>query len=96
MRLQNLHKIPGVNKSVCSCEQKLAYNYAQAHYNLKITGAGLGLLVLKWKEGDTRYNWKAVAHLLAIHLDKYRAAKRHILTTYEEVGEMFPFIIDGE
>lgn len=23
-----LHKIPGIDKNICACEQKVAYNYA--------------------------------------------------------------------
>ena len=94
MKDYQLHKIRGVDKAVCSCEQKLAYNYAADFRNLNLSGASAGIMLLKWKEGDTRYNWKAVAHLLSMHLDKYRAAKYHILTSYEAIGKMFPVRID--
>lgn len=94
MKEKQLHKIPGVDKSVCTCEQKLAYNYAGTFQGLNLSGAAAGIKLLEWKRGDTRYNWKAVAHLLAMYLDKYRAAKYHILSSYEAIGEMFPVKID--
>lgn len=89
-----LHKIPGVDKKVCTCEQMLAYNYASCWAGTTITGPRLGILVLERNNGDNRYNWGAVAHLLDMYLDKYRAAKYHILTNYAQVGEMFPIHFD--
>lgn len=94
MRHNQLRKIAGVDKSVCTCEQVLAYNYAGMFNSLKLSGAEAGLLVLKWNQEDRRYNWGAVAHLLFMYLDKYRAAKYHILTSYEAIGEMFPVLYD--
>lgn len=94
MREFQLHKIPGVDKSVCSCEQKLAYDYALDFKRLSVSGAAAGKMLLEWKKGDTRYNWAAVAHLLSLYLDKFRAAKYHILSSYEDVGKMFPVKID--
>lgn len=94
MREFQLHKIPGVDKSVCSCEQKLAYDYALDFKGLSVSGAAAGKMLLEWKKEDTRYNWAAVAHLLSLYLDKFRAAEYHILSSYEDVGKMFPVKID--
>lgn len=94
MRNCQLHKIAGVDKSICTCEQMQAYNYAGMFKDLNLSGAAAGVQLLTWKKEDRRYNWGAVAHLLAMNLDRYRAAKYHILTSYEAIGKMFPVHFD--
>jgi hypothetical protein len=95
MKEYQLHKIPGVNKSVCTAEQMQAYNYAFFYKGLNISAPAAALQVLQKHKSDNRYNWAAVAHLLTMHLDKYRAAKYHIFTNYEQVAASFPVKIDN-
>lgn len=95
MKEYQLHKISGVDKNICTAEQKLAYEYALNNYKLNISPAGLALLVLKWRAIDKRYNWQAVAHLIDTHLESFRGRDTHILSSYEEVGKAFPVKIDN-
>lgn len=94
MRIDQLHKIAGVDRSVCTCEQMQAYNYASLFKDLNLSGAAAGVQLLTWKKDDRHYNWGAVAHLLCMYLDKYRAAKYHIFSSYEAIGKMFPVHFD--
>lgn len=94
MKEYQLHKISGVDKNICTAEQKLAYEYAWTYRNLNMTATELALLVMKWRAGDTKYNWCAVSHLIDMHFDSYRGSKCHILSSYDEIGRAFPVKID--
>lgn len=85
------HKIRGVDKSVCCCEQMIAYNLAFAYLNINGFSPETAIdIYRKSAEGvKSRYNLEAVKAALFAGADAYRA-KPFIAYRYEQIGEAFP------
>lgn len=106
------HKIRGVEKSVCTCEQKIAYNVAflekdscvrnfKKEYNAQVVQihktdiahefvrACMKRLSFDEKIKE-KYDMDAIQCALNAGAEKYLASKYSILTSYEEIGKMFP------
>ena len=100
------HKISGIEKNVCTCEQKIAYNMAFSDYDCinNVTEkegrvAGLSFAykmrdnhIRKMIEDGTRYNMDAVFCAYNAGIENYCGLKFHILTSYKEIGEAFPIL----
>ena len=92
------HKIRGIEKSVCTAEQKIAYNRACADYDWIIrSGMTVDEYIFKatrlLQANETivkKYNIDAIIHCLRQGIVNYCASKHKILTSYEEIGEKFP------
>lgn len=100
----SLHKIRGVDKAVCSAEQKIAYNIAwriaeELHYN----GASFSVEDERGAVEDYRRAWLrdypsaarkydtgAIFAALASGLHDYLTAGGRIMTSYAEIGRAFP------
>lgn len=95
MKLQ-YHKIPRVDMDVCTAEQMIAYNIASRYLDCDRKFAGYAdaaqWMVQQYKRENetTRYNIDAIFCALNAGLESFVKAKYHILTSYKEVGEMFP------
>lgn len=95
MKLQ-YHKIPRVDMDVCTAEQMIAYNIASRYLdcNRKFSGyadaAQWMVQQYKRESENTRYNIDAIFCALIAGLESFVKGKYHILTSYKEVGEMFP------
>lgn len=85
------HKIRGVDKSVCTAEQKIAYNIAFCYLNINGFSADGALNVWRGsaQAAEGRYNAEAVEAALRAGADAYRA-KPFIACRYEQIGEAFP------
>lgn len=88
------HKIRNVPMNVCTAEQKIAYNIAFAHYEIAGTYhsyAEAAQNFVSWcKDSIKNYDIDAVFCALNAGLENYCKAKYRILSSYEEIGRMFP------
>lgn len=98
------HKIRGIEKSVCTAEQKIAYNYAHDDYDWVIRS---GMELWEYLDSVTRrirdneeimkkYDIDAIIHCLRQGFVNFCKAKYHILTSYKEIGQMFPSLYPVE
>lgn len=101
------HKIRNVEKSVCTCEQKIAYNYAFSNYinfgddydNAKSEAEKRKIIIkcLNFNSDSLsrdekikcKYSIETIESILKNNLENYLNAKKHIYSSYEEVGKMF-------
>ena len=85
------HKIRGVEKSVCTAEQKIAYNLAFAYLHINGWTPQTAIdIYRKSAEGvKGRYNVEAIEAALLAGADAYRA-KPFIAFRYEDIGAAFP------
>lgn len=102
------HKIKNVEKSVCTCEQKIAYNVAFSNYDLfqkqykaqvvQIHKSDIAFefvnfcmrQIMRNESIAKKYNIDAIQCALNAGAENYLSAKYHILSSYEEIGKMFP------
>lgn len=67
MNLNTLHKIPGVDKNVCTAEQVVAYNFAQT-FRRVWSAQGIADYAAKCMAEDPRryakFNQDAIVHLI--------------------------------
>ena len=100
------HKIPGVEKTVCTAEQKIAYNlaFADADLLLRLVKGGKvhnaaeaveTIFRLHDMESITKkYDLDGVFSALLAGIEKYikNYAERHdfLLTSYEQISKAFP------
>lgn len=97
------HKIPGIEKEICTAEQKIAYNLAFAHYtSIKEAPTAAEARTIAFRRRDTalkelqkngtRYNIDAIFCAYNAGIMDYTERKYHILTSYAEIGEAFPLL----
>ncbi len=92
----NFHKIRNIDKSVCTAEQKIAYNYALSDY-LWVMKSDLELYEylqnvserIKNDRNMFKYDINAIIHCLRNGFIDYCKMKYHIVTSYEEIGRIF-------
>lgn len=105
------HKIPKVEKSVCTAEQKIAYNYASTYADryrdtwkntadqyCEFQKSEFVHEAVEWcmklmrdnAEIQRKYDIDAIFCALNAGMRNYFEAKYSILTSYEEIGKMFP------
>lgn len=98
------HKIRGIEKSVCTAEQKIAYNFASADYdwvmrsNMKLWHY-LENVASRIKADEKmmgKYDIDAIIHCMRNGFINFCKTKCHILTSYKEIGEMFPSLYPVE
>jgi hypothetical protein len=101
------HKIPGIEKEVCTAEQKIAYNLAFAHYPsiqdaptaaeaLATAARRRDISLKELQKNGTRYNIDAIFCAYNAGIMDYTKAKYHIFTSYEEIGNAFPLLYPTE
>lgn len=92
------HKIKGVDKSVCTAEQKIAYNLAFANREYVIragydTATAANKIVELYKSGydykPGKYDIDAIFSALLAGLKNY-CERPFIATDYETIGKAFP------
>lgn len=84
------HKIRGVEKSVCCCEQKIAYNLAFSYLHVNGWSVETAMRVYRGSAGYSgRYNDAAIEAALTAGAEAYRA-KPFIAWNYEDIGAAFP------
>lgn len=88
-----LTKIRNVNIDVCSVEQKVAYNicsmYADIYAKTPRIAWDWTLITSSIERTAMRCNKDMVQHFIMFNFESYIANGRNILSTYEEVGQMF-------
>ena len=93
------HKIPGVEKTVCTAEQMLAYNITWRNWKswidrgLTVKEAALECVdtfIKVYPEICAKYDLDAIQAALFGGIEAYIKNDVHILKTYEEVGRIFP------
>lgn len=92
------HKIKGIDKNICTCEQKIAYNYAFADYDWAMRSdmelqQYLDNVTQRIKENSEimkKYDIDAIIHCLRQGFINFCKAKYHVLRNYEDIGKMFP------
>ena len=102
------HKIPGVEKTLCTAEQKIAYNYASAYYDtfykeykIQVTEHYKHDVLIDFRDFcmdaicknekiTKKYDIDSIFCCLNAGLCSFMELEYHILTSYEEIGEMFP------
>lgn len=67
----------------------IAYNYACMYRTTKISAPNVAMSALK-NETLSKYNTKYIAHLLTMHLDRFRRNQDFIADNYEKVAALFP------
>lgn len=98
------HKIPKVEKSVCTAEQMIAYNiawrnqYLLSDYEKAENKKQLAVDTTKQMMSNYRnaydytgkYNEEAIEYALLHGIETYASTKCRVLFHYSEVSEMFP------
>lgn len=98
------HKIIGVEKTVCTAEQKIAYNYAFQDYDWVMRSdmelwQYLDSVAKRIKENEKimrKYDIDAIIHCLRQGFINYCKSDIKILTSYAEIGKMFPSLYPVE
>lgn len=91
MDIKQLHKIPGVEKNVCTAEQVVAYNFAQTYQRVWSAEEIAGYAARYMAENPSefaRFNQTAVVWLI-----EHRAGTTYtggIAASYRTVGVWFP------
>lgn len=98
------HKIPKVEKSVCTAEQMIAYNLAFYNHYL-FSDYGKAENKKQWTVDTTKqmmsnyrnaydytgkYNEEAIEYALLHGIETYAGTKCRVLFHYSEVSEIFP------
>lgn len=94
------HKIRGVELSVCTSEQKIAYNLAFANYDIVIHSDRfanwadaaqwiVNLYKSSYTYDQNKFDIDAIFCALNAGLESY-CKKPFIASTYEEIGNAFP------
>lgn len=100
------HKIKGVEKTICTAEQKIAYNLAFSNYydfkkeydlqvlqiyKSDILNEFVQFCMKTWSCTDSgKFDNDAIFCALNAGAKMYFEAKYHILSSYEAIGKMFP------
>ena len=93
------HKIRNVDKSVCTAEQKIAYNFAFADRDwVKRSNMDLNDYIYKktldiykyYPDIVEKYNIDAIIHCLRRGFIEYCKRPCGVLWSYEEIGKAFP------
>lgn len=97
------HKIRGVEKSVCTAEQKIAYNFAFADKDWAMRSdmelwQYLDNVAERTRRNDAmkKYDIDAIIHCLRQGFISYCKGKQHIFTSYEDIGKAFPSLYPVE
>lgn len=98
------HKIIGVEKTVCTAEQKIAYNYAFQDYDWAMRSdmelwQYLESVTKRIKENAEimrKYDIDSIIHCLRQGFINYCKSDTKILTSYAEIGKMFPSLYPVE
>ena len=86
------HKIPGVAKNVCCCEQKIAYNFlfSWAWNSYETKSKILSLIqndLIREKDGKfKKYDIDLIYHYVLQSYDRYITGHDHIFTSYEALA----------
>lgn len=105
-KVMKTHKIKNIDRSICTAEQKIAYNFAfsdythiervQREYSQAVASETAYRLrdihIEELKRQGTRYNLDAIFCAYNAGIWDYIKLKYHILTTYEEIGKIFPVL----
>lgn len=85
------HKIRGVSKSVCTAEQRIAYDlaFSYLHINDFSVEAALDIWEVSAQAQSGRYNAEAVEAALRAGAEAYRA-KPFVAWNHEQIGAAFP------
>lgn len=91
------HKIKGIDKNICTCEQKIAYNFAFADYEWAMHSdmelqEYLDNVTQRIKNNTDimkKYDIDAIIHCLRQGFINFCKAECHILSSYEDIGKMF-------
>ena len=105
------HKIPKVDKSVCTAEQMIAYNYAFAYADryrdtwkkdkdkycnfqrqefIHEAIAFCMKMIMTSEKVKAKYDIDGIQAALNAGMENYFENKYSILTSYEDVGKIFP------
>lgn len=98
------HKIRDVEKTVCTAEQKIAYNYAFQDYDWVMRSdmelwQYLESVTKRIKENAEimrKYDIDSIIHCLRQGFINYCKSDTKILTSYAEIGKMFPSLYPVE
>lgn len=85
------HKIRNIDKSICNCEQKIAYNYLSSYYDMTKSDFldFCQKSLARQKENQMKkYDIDLIYHYLLNSYNKYITAGHPILTSYEAIGEI--------
>lgn len=89
------HKIPGVDKSVCNKEQKVAYNLLFAHCGILKNNRNIALDLIQKNLARAPHiyyknlNIDLIYHYVLQSIDRYAKYNNSgILTSYEEIGKL--------
>lgn len=106
--MKKLHKINRVDWSICTAEQKIAYNYAQSYADIyaKIIratpdsikkevyyGELFDAVFDELMESNCKYYIQAIMEALYNGIRVYYQQNAPILTSYEAIGKAFPLDI---
>lgn len=93
------HKIRGIDISVCSAEQKIAYNLVSAHYDCVLNGnfhawpEASHFLVKLYTQGydykPGKYDIDAIFCAINAGIESF-CKKPFIATSYDQIGKAFP------
>ena len=98
------HKIKNIPLTICTAEQKIAYNLACSNYRNYIDTYNKMPMqfqkdaiihraindMIKLYGNNNKYNIDAIASCLRAGFENYINGKYHILSSYEDIGRMFP------
>jgi hypothetical protein len=86
-------KIRGVQLSVCSVEQKIAYNICLRYYGLFANSPRIAWNLCIIKDAisgiDKKYNKDLVSHYCLSNFERFVRLENHIFSSYQEIGSFF-------
>ena len=99
------HKIKNIPLSVCTAEQKIAYNLSFMYYDTvikeynqlpmqfqktELINKSIQKIMELYRSNKTKYDEDAIFSALNAGLENYINLKYHVLMSYKEIGEAFP------
>ena len=96
------HKIPGIEKAICTAEQKICYNfcfswtinphekdYVVACIKKQIQGEKDGTITSIHPINWDKYNTDLIIELINMHFERYAETNQKIFSDYESLGKFF-------
>ena len=107
-----MHKIRNIDKSICTCEQKIAYNYAFSFRpqleriyksdNMQFVKAGAYQQIINYVIDGIKHNGIDKKYNIDAIIHCFRNGIENylnsysVIASYEEVGKTFPCLYDIE
>lgn len=88
-----MKKIRNIDLSICTHEQKVAYNFCFRYYDVFLAQKDDRIEVIKKLLLPLKHNknidFKTVSGYVLRNIERYAAGEKHIFSSYQEIGNFF-------